>query len=435
MDDLAEAVLAYENTVKNLASSEAGKLQLALLEVLIARDRVARALASDQPARAETLALINQLDQTLKTDADSMNAVAWESMADWRESFQPASTAWWWRLDDYQPIEKKFFSSRAALASVTWLSWISIAISLSYILEVVRRFLSTGADVPSIVLQGLLALLVGSTIIQLVAQAARATVQNGGSKTQAHHKTRILLLAALAFVTVAIAIGIEAFRSKAVAHFSNDGVFYKQQGQLTAAIQNYQRAISLKPDDSSAHYNLASVYEDVLEYDKAEAEFQVAMSCNDQYSLAYDRLARLHMLRRNDYVGALALLKVGLKKLDQMKEKNLLAQQDDLDIRFAMLRNRAWAYFGLGYFNEAANDLSAALEIRPRGAVAHCLLAQVLESEKNPRRDPKKAIEEYQKCVAYSPLRDDNEESWLGLAKERLSQRDAEVPAEKGRTK
>jgi len=435
MNDLAEAVSAYEKTFANLASDEAGKLQLALLEILIARDRVARALASDQPALSETLALINELDQTLKTDADSMNVVAWESMADWRESFQPAGTAWWWWLDDYQPVEKKYFSSRAALASLTWLSWISIAISLSYILEVVRRFLSTGADIPSIVLQGLLALLVGSTIIQLVGQAARATTQNGGGKSQPHHKSRILLLAALAFVTVSFAVGIEAFRSKAVAHFSNDGVFYKQQGQLTAAIQNYQRAISLKPDDSLAHYNLASVYETVLEYDKAEAEFQVAMTCNDQYSLAYDRLARLHILRRSDYVGALSLLKVGLEKLDQNKEENLLAQQDYLDIRFAMLRNRAWAYFGLGYFNQAANDLSAALEIRPRGAVAHCLLAQVLESEKNPRKDQKKAIDEYKKCVAYSPLFDDNEENWLGLAKERLSQREAEIPAEKGRTK
>lgn len=435
MDDLAEGVLAYENTVKNLASNEAGKLQLALLEVLIARDRVARALASDQPALSETLALVNQLDQKLKTDADSINAVAWESMADWRESFQPAGTAWWWWLDDYQPVEKKFFSSRAALASLTWLCWISIAISLSYILEVVRRFVSTGADVPSIVLQGLLALLVGSTIIQLVGQAARATGQNGVMKTPPHQKTRFVFLGALAIVTVFIALGIEAFRSRAVAHFSHDGVFYKQQGQLTAAIQNYQRAISLKPDDSEAHYNLASVYEEVLEYDKAEAEFQVAMSCKDQYGLAYDRLARLYILRRNDYVGALMLLKIGLEKLDQMKEKNLLVQQDYLDIRFAMLRNRAWAYFGLGYFNQALNDLNAALEIRPKGAVAHCLLGQVLESEKNPRRDQKKAMDEYKKCVAYSQLFNDNEENWLGLARERLSQREPEAPAEKGRTK
>jgi len=81
------------------------------------------------------------------------------------------------------------------------------------------------------------------------------------------------------------------------------------------------------------------------------------------------------------------------------------------------LRNRGWAYYGLGYYRQSADDLRLALEIRPRGAVAHCLFAQVLEAEKNPQRDLGKALEEYAKCVSYSQLYDDNEESWLSLAR------------------
>lgn len=435
MTDLAEVASSYEKTYARLASDEAGKPQSILLELLVTRDRLACVVARDLAAEPEILDRISQLDQTLKKDAGRVNAIAGHSMADWRESFQPAETAWWWWLDEYQPAEQKLISASTAFTSVTWLCWVLIAISLSYILEVVRRFLSIGADLPSVVLQGLFALLLGSTIIQLVGQAARATSQAGGRKTQGRQKTRMIRVGVLAFVCVSFAVGIETFRSRAVAHYSNEGVFDNQRGQLTAAIQNYKRAISLKPDDSLAHYNLASVYEAVLDYDKAEAEFQVAMTCNDQYSLAYDRLARLCMLRRADYVGALMLLQMGLEKLDRMKEENLLAPQDYLDIRFAFLRNRAWAYFGLGYFNQAANDLSDALEIRPGGAVAHCLLAQVLESERNPRRDRKKAMEEYEKCVAYSQLFEDNEENWLGLARERLSQKESELRAEKGRGK
>jgi hypothetical protein len=76
--------------------------------------------------------------------------------------------------------------------------------------------------------------------------------------------------------------------------------------------------------------------------------------------------------------------------------------------------------------------LRKALEIRPRGAVAHCLLAQVLEAEKNPQRDPSKALEEYAKCVGYSDLYDDNEESWLSLARERLSKEEPEPKNKKG---
>ena len=75
-----------------------------------------------------------------------------------------------------------------------------------------------------------------------------------------------------------------------------------------------------------------------------------------------------------------------------------------------------------------------ALEIRPRGAVAHCLLAQVLEAEKNPHRDQKSANEEYEKCVADSLVYSDIEENWLSLARERLLSQEPELQ-KKGKSK
>lgn len=431
MNNLDDAISAYETALANLPLEKSGDSKTKVMDVFIARDNVAHALAENQAAAtSEVLGRIIELDQILKKAARRISSlVGRPTLPDWRESFQPPESAWWWSLDAHPAAGPRFISIRALL---TWLCWILIAICLSFILEVMRRFLSAGADVPSIVLQGLLALLVGSTIIQLVGQlAAGSARQTGGKNTQPNRKTQFGLAALL----VIAAVGMELMRSTVVIHYSNEGVLNKERGQLTTAIENYQRAISLKPDDSVAHYNLASAYEAVLEYDKAESEFQAAIRCNDQYCLAYNRLARLYMLRRSEYVSALTLLRLGLEKLELMKERNLLNEVAYRDIKFALLRNRGWAYFGLGYFRQAADDLRAALEMRPRGAVAHCLLAQVLEAEKNPQRDRKKAMEEYGKCVAYSPLYSDNEESWLSLARERLLQESPELQDEKGGTK
>ena len=432
MNPLDDAVSAYAKAITKLTSEEAGKSKAVVIDVLNARDKVARAFTDAQSVESEVMMRVNELDQTLKSAVSRINSIAGQSLAEWRESFQPGENAWWWWLDVHRHTEPKLISIPAVFTLVTWLCWISIAFSLTFIMEFARRFAGAGVDLPGIVLQGLLTLLVGGAIFQLVVQVAGRFSSSIG-KPGDNSKFR-LLLAMLAIASVATAMGIELFRSTIVDHYNNKGVAEKLNGQQTAAIGSYQRAISLKPNDSLAHYNLASAYEGALDYDKAESEFQNAISCDDQYALAYNRLGRLYMLRRGDYVSALMLLKTGLEKLDVMREHSLLNEGDYRDIRFTLLRNRGWAYFGLGYFTQAANDLRLALEIRPQGAVAHCLLAQVLEAEKNPQRDQEKANEEYERCVTDSLVYSDIEENWLSLARERLLSESPELQ-KKGKSK
>src|SRR5205823_14189127 len=136
------------------------------------------------------LGRIIELDQKLRKDAKRVNAIARRfDLAEWRESIRPPDGAWWWRLDLHPSAKPRFISKGVLL---TGLGWILIAISLSFILEVVRRFLSTGADVPSTVLQGLLALLVGSTIIQLVGQVAGGSPLQAEGRARPNRKTQII---------------------------------------------------------------------------------------------------------------------------------------------------------------------------------------------------------------------------------------------------
>jgi tetratricopeptide (TPR) repeat protein len=45
--------------------------------------------------------------------------------------------------------------------------------------------------------------------------------------------------------------------------------FLRPTAKIKAAIEDYQQAIKLKPDYAEAHYNLADVFEDIPDYEKA----------------------------------------------------------------------------------------------------------------------------------------------------------------------
>lgn len=170
--------------------------------------------------------------------------------------------------------------------------------------------------------------------------------------------------------------------------------------------------MSLDPDYAVAQYNLATAYEDVLQFDKAVAEYQAALATDPKFYAVYNNLARLYLLRRKDYAGALNVLNMALA-----------LRPSEPYIRYSLYKNRGWAHFGLGLYDLATDDLAEALQSRNDGAAAHCLLAQVLEA--NNKSDS--ATKEWEACVAYAPDNGDVESIWLSLAQERLRQGEAKL--------
>jgi tetratricopeptide (TPR) repeat protein len=204
-------------------------------------------------------------------------------------------------------------------------------------------------------------------------------------------------------LTILLIVCLVFFSLPAIARFYNDerAVKFQQADDLLAAIRNYRRAVSLDPDYAIARYNLANAYEDVMEFDKAMAEYQGALLADPKFLFAYNNLARLYLTRRMDYTNALNILDTALA-LDPQES----------DINYTLYKNRGWAHFGLGLYELAADDLSEALKWRNGGAAAHCLLAQVLEAQG--RKDA--ALPEWTMCVKYEPGETDVEPSWLRLA-------------------
>jgi len=87
------------------------------------------------------------------------------------------------------------------------------------------------------------------------------------------------LLASL--ITAAILLlGFLATRASAARFYNNRGVHLQQDGQLKAAIDDYQRALILSPAYAAARYNLADSYEEIGDYDKAVQEYRRAIDAD-----------------------------------------------------------------------------------------------------------------------------------------------------------
>jgi tetratricopeptide (TPR) repeat protein len=402
---IGEAIEVYQEAIESLSAPQAHDVHGRVLRVLVARDELAHCLSKTRSHAPEALKRITNLDQHLKERARTIDTrVGRSTLVSWRETVQPATGSWWWYLDE-----------RAAAAEPKHPFWAILAgffitMSLSLTGAIAQRFLSVGADflgVFSTLMQALLALLAGSAFIEVGRHGLERVLTRLGIGRAFQHRWRAGLALAVLLIILALRLSLPAFAR----YYNDHGVRLQRDRQVSSAIEQFQRALSLYPDYAEAHYNLATAYEDVLEQDKALGEYQRAIEADDQFSNAYNNLARLYILRRNDPGSALTLLDTALERGPGRNQ----AQQPG--VRYSLLKNRGWAYLSLKYYSLAAGDLREALRLRSDGAAAHCLLAQVLEAQ----GDLKAALPEWEAGLRYANS-DFVEASWLALARERMNQ-------------
>jgi tetratricopeptide (TPR) repeat protein len=246
----------------------------------------------------------------------------------------------------------------------------------------------------------LLALAAGGALTQAGGRWIDGLLAARGISRPAHWKTGLALLVLL--LVLALRLSLPAFART----YNDRGVRLQIAGRITSAIDSYERAISLAPDYALAHYNLGSAYDEILQYDKALVEYQTAIQNDPRLYFAYNNLARLYMLQERDYVSALRLL-----------ERGVNLEPTEPAVRYSLLKNRAWAYLALKLPDLAETDLRHALALRPEGAAAHCLLAQVLEA----RGQPTDALDAWGLCIAYNASEENVEPDWYATARERLA--------------
>jgi len=398
MPALDAAITAYRVALNDL---QARVETDATMRVLLARDDVARTLAANPAPTAETLTALAGLDGRLRATAPQIDrAVGSRTLASWRQTVSPRPGAWWWSLDqiarDAEPRPSALWAILAGL-------FLTIAISLTA--DISRRFLTGGPDfvgVFSTISQAALALLAGTAFIQIGHGWIEQTLSGAGVDRSKHH----LWKAGLALVVMMLILALRLSLPGIARLYNDRGVRMQASGKTTSAIESYQRAVNLSSDSAQAHYNLATAYEDILDFDAALTEYQTAIRADPALYAAQVNLARLYNLRKLDYASALRLLNTALA-----------LKPTAVDTQYSLYKNRGWAHFGLKLYGLAEEDLRKALALRPDGAAAHCLLAQVLEA----KSQSEAALTSWDRCLAFDASGEGVEANWHAMAQERLA--------------
>ena len=144
------------------------------------------------------------------------------------------------------------------------------------------------------------------------------------------------------------------------------GAGYASLGQLDIAVQNYKKALSIKPDYAKAHYNLGIALQELGNLDDSVRSYQSAITLEPENAQAYNNLA------------------VVLRELEQLEDAEVICRKAIvLDPKYAE------AYCTLSIILYANGDLNSALEsiekgysINPKSKLIKLLFA-VLKARKN----------------------------------------------------
>ncbi|NES82881.1 MAG: tetratricopeptide repeat protein [Moorea sp. SIO2B7] len=404
--ELESTLNRYEAALTALEKTDNNPSPEAILRVLIARNIVQEKFADIAHISKDKLIKLIELDSRLKKQAGLITQTV--QLTNWRTSFHPPQDYWWWFLQAPTHRLDRFDWLWNAL-TVT-----SLTASVSLVVDISSRFLSTSPG------------FIGSFAV--ISQSALTLLTAGGVLTKAGGRGIEEILSRLKIkqylwqevklgLSVVLLVSLIGFRGSLplISDCFNKWGFdkYDNKGDWSSAQSNYERALSLNPDNAEAHYNLGRLYEDLQELDKARTQYRLAVEGG--LDAAYNELVRLYIQDKN-YSQAVSLL---LKGLDTVPEAETGTQ-------YALLKNLGWARLKQERYAEAETYLRDAIELDKTftrtPAAAHCLLAQVIENK--PEKDPDNALAEWKICLRYTDIRNPDEDIWVGMARERI---DAQV--------
>lgn len=197
-------------------------------------------------------------------------------------------------------------------------------------------------------------------------------------------------------------------------HFSNQvGLKFRKSNQFENALFFYEFALKLYSDNASASANIAEIEESLQEFNSAaegykRAKIVSAAACNNE--------AHLILIGKHETLG-------GQYERAENQLMTCLQQAKSTPAKYAILKNLGWALLKQGKYDEAENALRDAIKLIGDRAPAYCLLAQVLEAQK----DNKNALVQWKNCLTFGSEFDPDEKLWLPDARQRLKAAEKEL--------
>ncbi|OKH17571.1 tetratricopeptide repeat protein [[Limnothrix rosea] IAM M-220] len=400
---IGEAIYNYQNALQLFIAQPN---QQHLLETLYARDRLAYLLRENSPISVGYQDQLTHLDQEFKQQANLI--VETLDLAPTRESCSPSPEAWWWFPEKFlQPHEQDKLDW--AWRSGTLVGW---TVNLALLTDITTKFISGGIGLGgagAIILPSLLTLVKARGDLTDVGQnSLRSLFTKIGIKSQWREEATMVSTWALFFVI----FGLWASLPQISKLYNYLGHQAAQSGDLPTAEANYKRAIALKEDNMQAHYNLGNLYEDLRDVEAAKAQYEIVANAepanaDNNVALAQNNLARLFILEE-DYSSAASLLTEVKNNLQYVPED----VQEETGLVYSFNKNLGWARYKQELYDQADLYLTAAEEIRPDGAAAHCLQAQNFAA----KDETTQAIAAWEKCRDLADPAQPDQDNWLVMA-------------------
>jgi hypothetical protein len=376
--------------------------RVGILSALIARNTVQCALTDISQIPQEKLFTVIELDSRLREQTEFV--IRKIELADWSASFNAPKEAWWWFLEpSNHPLDR--FDWLWNILTIAFLT-----ASFSLVGDIVPRFLSgspsvlgsLGVAFPSVVT----VLTAGGVLTQTGRKLIEPVFLKFGVKKYYWEEIKL----GLSFILLVSLIGFKGSLPQIAEYFNKWGLEKYREGEWSSAMSDYQRAISLDPDNVQAHHKLGRIYEGLQDLDKAKTEYKLATQ--GDLAVAYSDLARLY-IKEKKYSEAVSLL----------SEAEDEWSKQEPDVQYELRKNLGWARLMQERYAQAEAELKMAIEIDNNRASAHCLLAQALDEKDKllgGNGKPKQALPEWEMCFDFANPRFPEEDVWYGMARKRL---------------
>ena len=421
----------YENTLEqSLEKLKASNISLSkqeVMEILLTRDAINKKLSTNIKPSASAILKIEELDRKLRENADGL--IQDINLAEHRDNFPKTPDAWWWYLDNI--VEEKAKKSHPwnrfdwLLTVVRIMVWTG---NLALLGTLASLFLSSGSG-----LGGAVTIAIPSILSLLQAQSELTeTGKKGFDKLldkvkipqYFHEEAKLVSSLLMTGLLLVIWLNLPSISNR----YKLAGQKLQYEKKLALAEEKYLQAIKLDADNLDARYKLATIYEELQDFDNAKKQYIIA--AKGGFLDAYNNLAYWY-IRENKNGEAIVLLNQGLQLLEK-KEQNFeqLKDAEKLNLqtqKYSIYKNLGWARFKQKRYDDAIAYLLPAMaiakkykeDIRNPGA-AFCIYSQVLSKANQPSSEVK---ENWQQCynLIKSRVAEDEinseEYGWLDEAK------------------
>lgn len=392
-----------EPSTRQLSTEEVDALEPKVMGILKARDRIQMLLDSGTKSKEKEESLISAdlwLQLALLDEAflKHKNLVAsYPKLETWRKSFAPPESAWWWYLE--KPADPR--------DRLDWL-WNGLTIAaltgnLALVTDIASRFLTGAPGVWSsfaAIAPGILTLFASGGALTTVGQQTIEKVLFS-FKVKRYRWSEAKL-----GISGGLLLGLMGFHAAlpniATLYYRNGTDLY-EDGKLSSAQTNFERALSLYPDYPEAYFRLGIIQEDLSQPELAEESYRKALEAG--YIPAYNNLSRLYIVQ-GQVEQAVQLLNRALFNFD--------VEQDEPELGYALYKNLGWARLEQDRLPEAEANLQKAISLGGDRAEAYCLFGKLLEQ----RGESEAALDYWNNCLNYANVYTDD--MFINEASDRL---------------